>query len=414
MVEKKLEQHLDDMFAALNHAINKAGSPPEKTTGDDFTANFLEELLATTDDYPPHPSDETPTQLEPKVQVRTTPTKLRSVSSEIQVAEQQSVTHLSPIESKEQAITLLKSPDSASRVRAVEYLAQFQQEWTIDLLLQAAADSSREVVWQALQSLLQIRDSVNHRMQALSHSPAAHLQRGSEIFISYLLGQPMLFVPGGPFLMGNHPTMDGMAGPNEYPRHEVWLPGYWMARYPITNARFQYFAIETGHSPRKGGGPVGQDNSPVVGLSWYDALNYCGWLSQRSGLAVTLPSEAEWEKAARGTDGRRYPWGERDPTPALCNLKQPAPVGQHSPQGDSPYGCADIIGNVWEWTRSAYVPYPYDAADGREKLGGTQNRTIRGASFNNIERFARCSFRYSLEPTDTLPALGFRIIVSAD
>ena len=116
----------------------------------------------------------------------------------------------------------------------------------------------------------------------------------------------------------------------------------------------------------------------MVNVSWQDAQAYCQWLSEKTGKSYRLPSEAEWEKAARGADGRVYPWGNEWDA-AKCNTRESkiqgtSPVGQFSTLGDSPSGCADMVGNVWEWTLSLWGPdsdspkyrYPYDPADGRE------------------------------------------------
>jgi serine/threonine-protein kinase len=211
--------------------------------------------------------------------------------------------------------------------------------------------------------------------------------------------------------MGSDPAVDPLAGSNEQPQHELALPGYWISRFPVTAIHFRLFLKESGyHSSdvRK----YGQDDYPVVDVTWDDALAYCNWLSEYGDLPVTLPSEAEWEKAARGNDGRRYPWGNQPPTPELCNFQQTTPVGQYSPQGDSPYGCADMAGSVWEWTRSIYKPYPYSMEDGREIFEEGQVRVVRGLTFNNQEQFTRCAFRHSLPSMLHLNTLGFRLVIS--
>jgi formylglycine-generating enzyme required for sulfatase activity len=153
----------------------------------------------------------------------------------------------------------------------------------------------------------------------------------------------------------------------------------------------------------------------VAYVSWDDAQAYCRWLGERSGLRVMLPSEAGWEKAARGTDARLFPWGNEPPDDSHCNfnnnVRGTTSVGQYSPRGDSPYGCADMAGNVWEWTRSEFKPYPYDPADGREDLQPAAHRVLRGGAFNFDEGSMRCAYRFNLSPDLRLDYLGFRIVV---
>ena len=284
-------------------------------------------------------------------------------------------------------------------------------EWAmIASLLQTAANCNPKIARPALQTLLKMGARAKNYVLVLAQQPNTPLQRGGHAYLAYLLGQPFVCIPPGPFLMGSHPSVDRMADLNEQPQHQLSLPVYWIGRYPVTTACFQAFVANSGYRPG-GTGLNRPRNQPVAGVTWYDALAYCRWLSQRSGLSVALPSEAEWEKAARGTDGRRYPWGNQPPTPELCNFHHPTPVGHYSPQGDSPYGCADMAGNIWEWTRSAYQPYPYRPDDGREALAGDNIRVIRGVSFNNPEQMTRCAFRYRLKPNLSLPTLGFRVVV---
>jgi formylglycine-generating enzyme required for sulfatase activity len=282
---------------------------------------------------------------------------------------------------------------------------------TLDPLLRLAIDQDAAVAGLVLDTLLNMGETVKNYVMLLSLQPRSTLHRGGEAYLSYLLGEPVVYIPLGPFLMGSDPAVDELAELNEQPQHQVSLAGYWLGRYPVTSGRFQTFVQKSGFRPAKVEFKSGYENYPVGNVSWAEALAYCHWLSEQSGLEVTLPSEAEWEKGARGADGRRYPWGNQRPTAEFVNFDGPTPVGSYSPQADSPYGCADMAGNVWEWTRSAYRAYPYDPSDGREELSGKQTRVVRGLTFNNPPRLTRCSYRYRLQPQFSLPSLGFRIAV---
>ena len=150
----------------------------------------------------------------------------------------------------------------------------------------------------------------------------------------------------------------------------------------------------------------------MVNVSWHDAVAFCEWLTKETGRSFRLPSEAEWEKAARGEDGRLYPWGNEEPDATRCNfnpnVKDTTPVGQYSPAGDSPYGCVDISGNVWEWTSSLHRPYPYQADDGREDAGSDKTRVVRGGSFSDGRRHVRCACRGRSRPGYRCGCFGFR------
>ena len=153
-------------------------------------------------------------------------------------------------------------------------------------------------------------------------------------------------------------------------------------------------------------------------------MAYCQWINQIlnsefkiQNLQLRLPTEAEWEKAARGTDGREYPWGNSFDK-NKCNSSEggkggTTPVGLYSPQGDSPYGCADMGGNVWEWTHSLFKPHPYHVNDGREDEKASGTRVLRGGSFNYYERVARCAFRFDYVKVNlTFHDRGFRVVAS--
>lgn len=225
-------------------------------------------------------------------------------------------------------------------------------------------------------------------------------------------GMELRTVSAGPFRMGE----GGEA-------HDCDLPyEYRIGRYPVTVAQYREF--------RKDGG-WGALNQPVTGVSWGDALSFCGWLEERwrkaglleKGWWVTLPSEAEWEKAARGTDGREYPWeGGFDTDRANtgeCGVGDVSAVGCF-PRGASLYGCEEMSGNVLDWTRSLWgrnfrspsFDYPYKRGDGRENQSVYEGlRVVRGGSCFHDAMLARCAFRLRLDPFNRYNNLGFRVAV---
>jgi formylglycine-generating enzyme required for sulfatase activity len=230
-----------------------------------------------------------------------------------------------------------------------------------------------------------------------------------------------IFIPGGRFTMGSDVTNDRHAYDDEGPQHQVDLADFHIARYPVTNAQYQRFMAATGHRTppylERGFKPACEPGYPVVWVSWEDANAYCAWLSQATGRPYRLPTEAEWEKAARGTDGRAYPWGDAPPNKTLCASDNHAgmtatPVGRYSPQGDSPYGCGDMAGNVWEWCQSLYRPYPYDPGDGREDPAAAGPRVVRGGAFYTNIRRVRCASRLRYSPNLWLNVIGFRVVIA--
>lgn len=200
----------------------------------------------------------------------------------------------------------------------------------------------------------------------------------------------MVRIPAGIFVMG---SSDGPE--DERPQHRVHVAEFLIDRAKVTNAQFALFLNAIGTEGPKGEkyfdsddsdarvhrrngewtADAGFENNPVVEASWYGAVAFCRWAGKR------LPTEAEWEKAARGTDGRKYPWGDELPTRTRAHFgagwNDLMPVGSF-PQGASPYGLLDAAGNGWEWVSSAYRPYPYNAKDGREDLTQDMVRGTRG------------------------------------
>lgn len=203
----------------------------------------------------------------------------------------------------------------------------------------------------------------------------------------------MIFMASGKFVMGSN-----AGDANHQPEHVVEAADFYIDRWPVTNAEYKKFVDEMNYpvpnyevnwcntepynwDPVARTYPEGKVDHPVVLVSWEDAMAYAAWAGKR------LPTEAEWERAARGLKGRRYPWGE-DFVVGACNCKETnlgetSPVGQFSPKGDTPGGLVDMVGNVWEWTNSLFRPYPYNPNDGRESREATGFRVLRGASWRN-------------------------------
>jgi formylglycine-generating enzyme required for sulfatase activity len=240
-------------------------------------------------------------------------------------------------------------------------------------------------------------------------------------------------IPEGEFVMGSDPSRDTRAKPEEMPQHSVYLSEYAIGRTPVTNSEYATFLTATKYRPPRHWRlllwklripPYGRTSHPVVNVSWHDARAYCEWLSRTTGDHYRLPTEAEWEKAARGTDARIYPWGDAWIS-GRCHISErteatdTVPVGSYL-AGSSPCGVEDMIGNVWEWTRSlwgrelrrATFTYPYEPNDGRENLDAASDvrRILRGASYlANIEA-ARGAARYRYSPRNFFPSVGFRVV----
>jgi formylglycine-generating enzyme required for sulfatase activity len=278
------------------------------------------------------------------------------------------------------------------------------------------------------------------------------------------------YVPPGDFWLGSLKGEDDLADNDEHGHREPFELDYpyWIGRYPITQVQYQAFIGATGHRVpyrdedwaqpynwRDDAPPSEKRNHPVVLVSWRDAMAYCAWLAGElapawpDGYTLRLPTEVEWEKAARGsleipgqphitatgTDlmpvssaellvrpnpgpRRRWPWGEwADASPVQhANTWESRRGGTMAvgsfPEGDSPYGCRDMAGQVWEWMHTLYRDYPYRPDDGREDPSADGRRPLRGGSWGNDRRYARVSFRDYFEPDDFGNVVGFRVVVA--
>jgi formylglycine-generating enzyme required for sulfatase activity len=260
----------------------------------------------------------------------------------------------------------------------------------------------------------------------------------------YLLDEPLLGfveIPEGPFTMGTREEeipqlLERLGGEQEryereIPQHEVNLPTYYVARYPVTVAQFRAFVEESGYEPKDPDSLRGVSNHPVAYVTWHDALAYCEWLTgklrawdktpeplatllREEGWRITLPSEAEWEKAARGTDGRIFPWGE-EADPERANYKDTS-IGSTSavgcfPGGASPYEVEDLSGNVWEWCRTKWEKN-YRDYQGDDDLERDVIRVLRGGAFNYVVTLVRCACRDRNLPDFRLRYYGFRVVAS--
>ena len=239
-------------------------------------------------------------------------------------------------------------------------------------------------------------------------------------------------IAAGSFLMGSDAVIDPMAFDIERwsstnAQAVLELPTYYIGRFEVTVAQMRSFVQATGY-PIDGQALSGAPGHPATFISWPDALAYSRWLDKilrtspdtpevlstllEGGGQVTLPTEAEWEKAARGSDGRIYPWGsEPRPDRATYQARGTTAVGSHQCP-ECPFGLSDMAGNVWEWTRSPYQPYPYDPIDDFEDLENESLWVMRGGSFTDPAHFVRGANRGGADPGARRAFIGFRIAIS--
>jgi len=230
-------------------------------------------------------------------------------------------------------------------------------------------------------------------------------------------GMEMVYVPAGSFTMGSNSSE---ADTDEIPEHEVYLDAFWIDKYEVTNSQYaQCMAagacaapiITKSYTRTSYYGNSEYDKYPVIYVSWYEAQAYCQWAGRQ------LPTEAQWEKAARGTDGRKYPWGNEKPTNKHSNFgslnKGTTDVGIYN-EGQSPYGCFDMIGNVWEWVFDWYQEDYYSSSDNEKNPSGLllgEKKVLRGGLWGFSEKVLRVTYRDSDTPDTTGNSSGFRCCV---
>ncbi len=218
---------------------------------------------------------------------------------------------------------------------------------------------------------------------------------------------------------------------HERPQFEVTLPAYRIGKYPVTNSQYEEFVRQTarpvaaemewdGQKP-----PGGMENHPVAGVTWYDALAYCKWLSEKTGRKYSLPNEAQWEKACRGGGRGVYPWGDEF-DPARCNQGQAGISAVSKYPAQNNFGLFDLVGNIRQWTCTLWgekrpkpdpkFEYPWKD-DGRNSINANRQirRVVRGSAMGEAAPFLRCSARSGQLPDDAgLPGFyhGFRVVIA--
>lgn len=303
----------------------------------------------------------------------------------------------------------------------------FGKEWPqkeLDGLVQRESAGEKVIlpVWHNISA-----EQIKGYSPTLADRIAVSSERGLEHVVSELLKvirpfklfEPeMVLIPAGEFLMGSDPSVDRDAQDrdaqdNEQPQHALYLPDYHLAKTPVTNAQYAAFVQATFRQPT----PGGEEDHPVVNVSWHDAIAYCKWLAEVTGKPYRLPSEAKWEKGARGTDGRIYPWGNRWDA-RKCNTREggrddTTPVGAY-PQGASPYGLLDMAGNVWEWCQDWFSEDYYQRSPSENPPGPGEGilRVLRGGSWRNDQHGARCACRGRDGPGYRSNYIGFRVAAS--
>ncbi len=283
-----------------------------------------------------------------------------------------------------------------------------EEPWHIEDCRRDVAPALLEVVYRALaadrdqrwQDARAFREALYSAYQSAYKRVAV---RAAQTSGSQGSTKDMVLFPGGSFLMGNNAVRE------EAPEEEVRVAPFWMDKAPVTVGQFANYLKDTAATPPKfwGDADVGGDDQPVVGVSWHEALAYANWAGK------TLPTETEWEFAARGQENRRYPWGNYPPDRNRCNfdnnLGMPTFTMMHE-EGATPEGLLDMAGNVYEWTMDPYAPYQYFRRDPKAAEKAPK-RTARGGSWESKAEELTSTYRRGFFPDTQLKTLGFRCVI---
>lgn len=299
----------------------------------------------------------------------------------------------------EHLISALNSSDPCVRAETILSLAAIGENQLVYAIAPFLDDDYANVRGAARSALKMISSSLALQVLA-AHPPAG-----------------MIRIPEGHFLMGSNEGSD-----DAQPMRTVNLSAFWIAQYPVTYAEYKQFIEATGYQTHSSweqalSQPT-RDQHPVNMVSWYDAQAYARWAGMR------LPTEAEWEKASRGTDGRKYPWGDRMDL-SKCMIRDSEmnqhsfPIGQFSPEGDSPFGVAETVGGLGEWVADWYQPDYYVAAPGQDPPGpiSGEEKVVRGGSTRfryGSPYILPCFERDFRRPSERRPWVGFRVAYNVD
>jgi formylglycine-generating enzyme required for sulfatase activity len=300
-------------------------------------------------------------------------------------------------------VLAVDDPNAEVRQAATTALIKMDEVGATEQLVAATWSSSNFGQRQRVaETIARLGDRACQRLTALLRTPDIKLSVRTAV--AEVLDSIMVEVPGGEFTIGAN-----SGNPDEGPSHVVLVRSFWIDKYAVTNAQYSRFLNATGyrapHFWSRGKYPQDEEGFPVTGVSWYDARAYAEWIGKR------LPTEAEWEIAARGVDGRGYPWGDKFEK-NNCNWFMSSsggkltPVGSF-PQGVSPFGAHDMVGNSWEWVEDWYQPYPGSLF--QSENFGQKYKVMRGGAANlTLESDLRCTCRLYDKPEEFYNNVGFR------